>query len=285
LVMLFLGSADARGGGTNVANSTGSRATASRRSPKAAKEAAVKAPQAASPTVSKARSSSAALPGQRKRTKGERTRARIMHAARRVFEERGYLDTRVNDIAEEAGIAIGSFYTYFDSRESLFLTLVQDFYMDLNPVSLDGDSDEDSIENIDRTNRAYFDFYRRNAGMLTLIESTATYLPQVNEIRLSKRRQNVAQNVKAIVRMQEKGLIPGYLDPFVTASALLAMIANFTYSWMVLGEDFEPEIAARHMTTLWAQALGIDHTVPDHTHRLLGSTAVPSTDKAARQSR
>jgi hypothetical protein len=81
--------------------------------------------------------------------------------------------------------------------------------------------------------------------------------------------------------MQDKGVIPDYLDPFVTASALLAMIANFTYSWMVLGEEFDYEVAVRHMTTLWAQGLGIDHTLPDPGHRLLGTSREQARSSAA----
>jgi AcrR family transcriptional regulator len=203
-------------------------------------------------------------------TKGERTRARVMEAGRRIFEERGYIESRVSDIVAEAGIAVGSFYTYFASREALFLTLVRDFYTHLDPVSLEGDDDENAIDIIDRTVRSYFDFYRKHTKMMTVIESTAILIPEVNTIRLERRRLNVSRNVKAITRMQEAGIIPAWLDPFVTANALLAMIANFTYSWMVLGEEFEHESAARHMTTLWARALGIDHTLPDPSHRLLG---------------
>src|SRR5690606_26131780 len=99
-------------------------------------------------------------------TKGERTRARVMEAGRRIFEERGYIDSRVSDIVAEAGIAVGSFYTYFASREALFLTLVRDFYTHLDPVSLEGDDDENAIDIIDRTVRSYFDFYRKHTKMM-----------------------------------------------------------------------------------------------------------------------
>jgi AcrR family transcriptional regulator len=204
-------------------------------------------------------------------TKGERTRIRIVQAARRAFEKHGYQTTRVSDIVEEAHIAVGSFYTYFESREVLFLTLVRDFYADMAPVSLaDALEEENAIDAIDRTIRSYFTFYRENARMMTLIESTSASIPEVNEIRLERRRVNVASNVRAIEQLQENGQIPQFLDPFVTANALLAMIANFTYSWLVLGEDFEVDDAAAHLTTLWARALGLDHTIADEHGRLLG---------------
>lgn len=46
-------------------------------------------------------------------------REEILHAAVRVFARRGFAATRIDDVAAEAGIAKGSVYLYFDSRDSL----------------------------------------------------------------------------------------------------------------------------------------------------------------------
>jgi len=52
-------------------------------------------------------------------SKSEATRRRILDAAARVFARRGYADTRLSDIADEAGTFAGSIYYYFASREEL----------------------------------------------------------------------------------------------------------------------------------------------------------------------
>ncbi|MGV9362159.1 TetR/AcrR family transcriptional regulator [Amycolatopsis sp. NPDC003731] len=52
-----------------------------------------------------------------------RTRTDLLAAAKRLFTERGYLDTRVTDIAAAAGRAAGSFYTHFSDKEELLETL------------------------------------------------------------------------------------------------------------------------------------------------------------------
>src|SRR5690606_24912088 len=44
-------------------------------------------------------------------------------AAKQVFEELGFLEARVSDIAERAGLSHGSFYHYFDSKEQVFREL------------------------------------------------------------------------------------------------------------------------------------------------------------------
>ncbi len=57
-------------------------------------------------------------PGLRER-KRERTRAALVDAGRRLFEERGYDGTTVADIAAAAEIGTRTFFAYFESKEEL----------------------------------------------------------------------------------------------------------------------------------------------------------------------
>ena len=52
------------------------------------------------------------------------TRARILEVARRLFETRGYGCTATRDLAGEAGIAAGTLFNYFPTKEALAMTLV-----------------------------------------------------------------------------------------------------------------------------------------------------------------
>ncbi|NBH03584.1 TetR/AcrR family transcriptional regulator [Amycolatopsis sp. SID8362] len=52
-----------------------------------------------------------------------RTRADLLAAAKRLFGERGYLETKVADIAAAAGRAVGSFYRHFRDKEQLLTVL------------------------------------------------------------------------------------------------------------------------------------------------------------------
>ena len=56
--------------------------------------------------------------------RGRRTREALIGAARRVFERDGFIDARITDIAEEAGAAHGTFYTYFDSKEAALRAVI-----------------------------------------------------------------------------------------------------------------------------------------------------------------
>lgn len=51
-------------------------------------------------------------------------RQEVLETALRVFTQHGYHQTRISDIIEAAGIARGTFYLYFDSKNAIFHELV-----------------------------------------------------------------------------------------------------------------------------------------------------------------
>ena len=59
--------------------------------------------------------------------KGEDTRERILDAALNIFSNKGYHDTRMDEIVEASDTSKGSIYFYFPNKERLFLALVDQF--------------------------------------------------------------------------------------------------------------------------------------------------------------
>jgi AcrR family transcriptional regulator len=58
-------------------------------------------------------------------------RAQILEAATRVFAEHGYHGTCVSDLVSAAGVARGTFYLYFESKDQIFLALLDGLLVDL----------------------------------------------------------------------------------------------------------------------------------------------------------
>lgn len=72
--------------------------------------------------------SDAAAAGEREpRTeRGRKTLRRLIDAAAAEFGERGYHEAAITGITQRAGVALGSFYTYFESKEEVFRALVRE---------------------------------------------------------------------------------------------------------------------------------------------------------------
>lgn len=58
--------------------------------------------------------------------RGRRTLRKLLDASSDEFGEKGFHEASVSSITRRAGVALGTFYTYFDSKEALFQALVQD---------------------------------------------------------------------------------------------------------------------------------------------------------------
>jgi AcrR family transcriptional regulator len=77
--------------------------------------------------AAKPAAASPAADGKAPRTaRGERTLRKILKAALEEFGDRGYSDGSIVGITGRAKVALGTFYTYFDSKEEVFQALVRD---------------------------------------------------------------------------------------------------------------------------------------------------------------
>jgi AcrR family transcriptional regulator len=58
--------------------------------------------------------------------RGRRTLRKLLDAAAKEFGEKGFHDASISGITSRAGTALGTFYTYFDSKDEIFRALVKD---------------------------------------------------------------------------------------------------------------------------------------------------------------
>jgi AcrR family transcriptional regulator len=195
--------------------------------------------------------------------RGRRTRALLLAAARDVFERDGYVEARVADIAARAGVAHGTFYTYFESKGDVFRALmaeVRDQVADAITVPAGEDAPSAVADRLDLANRRFLDVYRENRGMMLLYEQVATIDPEIGEYRACGRRAHVDRVAASLRRLQDKGLADPDLDARTAAAALVSMLSNFAYHWLAMGEPFDEELAKLTLTRLWIGAIGLPNS-------------------------
>jgi AcrR family transcriptional regulator len=115
-------------------------------------------------------------------SKAVRTRQRLVEAAKEIFEEHGFLEARISDIAERAGQSHGTFYYYFDSKEEVFREAAaatdEQLFAPLEDV-IKARSPLAPQQRIREAMRRHFESYRREARIMGLIEHVSRYDSQV----------------------------------------------------------------------------------------------------------
>jgi AcrR family transcriptional regulator len=190
--------------------------------------------------------------------RGAETREALVKAARQVFERDGFLDAKIADIAKAAGTATGSFYTYFSGKQEVFSAVMDDVSEEmLHPRMGDEGAEDDVVAGIERANRGYLDAYRRNAGLMALLEQVSTINEDFRELRRRRNSAFIKRNARSIERLQAAGRADPDLDPMIAARGLTGMVSRLAYQAFILNERMPFEKLVVTSTRLWVNALQI----------------------------
>jgi AcrR family transcriptional regulator len=188
-----------------------------------------------------------------------------VRAAQEVFERDGFLDARIADITAAARTATGSFYTYFNGKEEIFLAVVEALdEVGLHPPSLEYVAKQhadvaDLVADITAHHRAYLEAYHRNAKMMRVVEEVTNISDSFRRERTARAQTWIEASRDAVAELQRQGRADPGLDPLLAARALSLMLSRSAYVTFVLEEEGPDSIdgLAHTLTRLWVNALKV----------------------------
>ena len=166
----------------------------------------------------------------------EKRRA-ILHAAVKVFAEKGYHGCRIADVAKQAGVAYGLVYHYFQNKEELLESVFAEqwtiFITALRAIS---DGPGDAPEQLAGVCRFAIDVFRTAPAAVRVLLLEVARTP--NAFRAGSTRQTFEEAVEIVAgivrRGKERGEIRADADPVVVAAGLLGAL-ELTLTGMVVG--------------------------------------------------
>ncbi len=116
---------------------------------------------------------------------------RIKDAAIKLMSERGYHNTSSNEIAKEADVSIGTFYSYFKDKKALYIELVADIYSKvLEPVNLSALPEDMSVTDTVRLYISYvFKGHEYMTGFQREIASLSEQSDEFRSIEMAHKKQ------------------------------------------------------------------------------------------------
>ena len=189
---------------------------------------------------------SAASDGKAPRTaRGEKTLRKILDAALAEFGSRGFSESSIVGITSRARVALGTFYTYFDSKEAVFQALVRDMsarVRDHVAPSLDGATDQLDAER--RALAAYLDFVVGHKEVYRIIDEAEFVDPEGFRRHYVTTADRIAARLGAA---RERGEFRPAISPVedeVQAWAIMGMNVFLGLRFGVWGDE-DPEAVAQ----------------------------------------
>ena len=181
-------------------------------------------------------------PSVRPRTRrGQDTRAAILRAAEVVIGETGFAAASIADITRKAGIAQGTFYIYFQSKDEVFRELVLEMSRLTRAFLTEATADApDRLTAERRGLRAFLAFVAERPALYNIVMEARSVAPDAYRAHYTTFARGYAQNLVAAEREGE--VRPG--DSEVRAWALMGLA-------VILGDRF----------AIWQTDADLDHVV------------------------
>lgn len=174
--------------------------------------------------------------------RGRKTMRLLLEAAAAEFGEKGFHDSSIVGITQRAGVALGSFYTYFDSKDELFRALVQDMSgqvrTTVGPVIR---SKPTRLEGEEAGLAAFLEFVRTHKELYRIIDEAEFVDPASYRTHYET---TVEGYMASLTEAAEKGELRADIDE-VHAWAIVGMNVFLGLRYGVWTEDRDPAEIAR----------------------------------------
>lgn len=168
--------------------------------------------------------------------RGRRTRDKILASALKVFGEVGYHDASIVRITEGAGVAMGTFYLYFDGKLAVFNELVEDLNRRMRHRMTQAISDAPDRLSAERAGfKAFFEFTTEVPQLYRIIRQAEFVSPEAMHLHYGRIVAGYRRSLALAARSGE--IAP--VDPEVTAWALMGIGEIIGMRWILWQEGAE----------------------------------------------
>jgi AcrR family transcriptional regulator len=176
--------------------------------------------------------------------RGERTLRKILDAALEEFGERGFSEGSIVGITQRAKVALGTFYTYFDSKEAVFKALVNDMSTRVGEhVAPVLQAAPDTLSGEGKALESYLEFARDHKHVYRIIDEAEFADPEGFEKHYRTTAARIAARLDAGKAKGEVVQSDSKLASEVEAWAIMGMNVFLGLRFAVWGHEKPEEVA------------------------------------------
>lgn len=194
---------------------------------------------------------------------GEERRDQIIRIAMERFATQGYHQTKISDIVREAGVAQGTFYWHFKSKEAIASEIVLTGKEKLleaigQGYRKDAGSVGDMVKASERLFTDMFSFAAQNRYFMELLLKGIVSEESVQ--RLVEETRNAVETAfrHNMERAIELGMLPEDMDVPLRAALLVSMIEGMISRWLFGSDELHSKFSAMTASSLAAEAASFE---------------------------
>jgi len=181
----------------------------------------------------------------------------IIEAAVRVFARKGYFNSRVSDIAREAGIAAGTIYLYFKTKDEILVTLFRDKMAEwVAAVRREITAERDPVAKIRKIVALHFKVLEENPELAEVVQ---VELRQGQKFFRGASAHEVSAYFDVINDVLEEGAAAGLIRrdlPLKVATKMLfGAMDQLATSWVLGKRAYRLTDAAEPVVTIFLQGV------------------------------
>lgn len=209
------------------------------------------------PVASRAPARRAAAGGLRERNKRDK-RERIRRAARELFERKGFETATAREIAERAGVGLGTLFLYArDKRDLLFLVFEDAARRVFAEARARARADDDLLASLLALFGRFHAFYARHPALSGALLREFFFRPYEPERLGALSREFLALLAERVDHARARGALRADVPAEAAAHALFAHYAYWTLAWLGSGAVSRAEAARRLREALALQLEGL----------------------------
>jgi AcrR family transcriptional regulator len=197
-----------------------------------------------------------------RRRRSDRTRRQIVDAAGRLFVERGYLLTTIEEIAREAGVSVQTVYYAFGTKVRVLSAVLDARIAGEAPDSPVMERDwaaslgasGSAADAIEALAAAAVDIFTRTAPVYEVVRRAASD-PDVGALLGENRRARRSDQRQLVGRLRDAGVLPTGLDIERAADAVYAVLNEEVYQLLVVDCGWTPVQLRAWLSELLRQQL------------------------------
>nr|WP_305098002.1 TetR/AcrR family transcriptional regulator [Croceibacterium sp. D39] len=192
--------------------------------------------------------------GKQPRTeRGRKTMRKLLDAAAAEFGEKGFHDGSISAITRRAGTALGTFYTYFDSKDEIFRALVNDLSGQVGARAAAAlASETEALEKERAALAAFLRFAREHQEIYRIIDESEFVDPQGF-------RHHYETTASRILARLQQGIAAGELRDDLgepEAWAIMGMNVFLGLRFAIWSDEIAPETVSAAVNRLLREGIG-----------------------------